>query len=322
MAQLGRGTQSLVTAQMDADYAAGLIGKKTYILPIGEKMRYEIIDNNTVRIYDGVVVSQGRYVYQEANTYEDFIIENGVQSENRIDIIGFKITTSSEKDTCEKFVKKDAMDPALGALVEGDLRAGDTELLIPLYQVNLEGLSIVSVEPIVDSIKSIKQIIKQSDIDWKQLMKYCDILEKRIDEQILQYDDMLSDSETEYTQIRNQKTVVNRRTGEVNIYARLYFTKDVPAGKNFKVATVSSSIGQVAFGLPVTITTAITSTSQAKAGYFPLNSEYPFEIRVASLTEIKSGGYAYIHLQYFPEKIMLNLQDTMISKIRGTVDDE
>lgn len=314
MAKLGRGTGAIVTAQMDADYAAGLIGNGKYILPIGEKLRCEIIDNNTVRIYDGVAVSQGRYIYLETNTYNDFAIENGKQSVNRTDVIGYKIKQTSTEDVCEEFVMKNVTN--INGIAEGELREGDRELLIPLYGVNIEGITIKSVTQLCANLDSIEKIISTATKDYNRISNNCKILEERIANQIIKYDNMLSDAGTEFTEIKNQNTVINRRTGEVNIYARIAVTKDIPAGKSFKVATVSAAIGKIPFALPVTFSTAITTISQAKAGFFPFGSEYPLEIRATSLTTMKTGSYAYLHLNYFPNEIMLNLQEKFTNWVR------
>ena len=46
-----------VTSADDGSLNAGIFGTDTYILDNGEKLRAEIINNNTVRLYDGDIVN-------------------------------------------------------------------------------------------------------------------------------------------------------------------------------------------------------------------------------------------------------------------------
>lgn len=70
-----------ITAQEDADLYAGIIGNGRLLLNVGKKMAAEIVDNNTIRIYDGELVSKGRRIHIDAGTWDDFTIPTGSQGD-------------------------------------------------------------------------------------------------------------------------------------------------------------------------------------------------------------------------------------------------
>lgn len=73
-----------ITAQEDADLYAGLAGSGRLMLNVGRKMECEIIDNNTVRIYDGELISKGRRIHIDAGTWDDFTIPTGSREKSSI----------------------------------------------------------------------------------------------------------------------------------------------------------------------------------------------------------------------------------------------
>ena len=152
MASLVNGAGCEVTAQMDADLYAGIFGDRKIILDVGQLMAAAIIDNNTVRVYDGEIISQGRRIHVNAGEYDDFTIENGTQGAERYDIIGYHIYKSDGNELCEMFVRKDAGED--GSVAEESLRDGADETYISLYKVKLNGLSIESVTALCSVLTS------------------------------------------------------------------------------------------------------------------------------------------------------------------------
>lgn len=144
------GAGTTVTPQMDADLLSGMIGDERLVLKVGKQMEAAIVDNNTVRIYDGVVISQGRDIHVVANTYDDFNIETGTQSATRYDIIGYRLYKSNSKELCETFVRKDVGEA--GIISEEKLRDGADEVYISMYKVKLEGLTITELIPLYTKV--------------------------------------------------------------------------------------------------------------------------------------------------------------------------
>ena len=150
MAVLRCGAGADVTAQMDADLFLGIFGNAKLVLKVGNQMAASIIDNNTIRVKDGVVVTQGRDIHVLANTHDDFTIETGTQNVTRYDIIGYHLYRSGGKELCEKFVQKDV--GAEGNIEEEILRDGADEVYVSMYRVKIEGLSITELTPLYTKV--------------------------------------------------------------------------------------------------------------------------------------------------------------------------
>lgn len=144
------GAGATVTAQMDADLFAGIVGNEKIVLAVGRQMEAAIIDNNTVRIYDGSLVCQGRHVCVEANTSEDFYIDTGEQGVTRYDIIGYRLYRESGKELCEQFVRKNVGESE--DITESVFRNGAEEVYLSMYKVRLDGLTIEEITPMYSSV--------------------------------------------------------------------------------------------------------------------------------------------------------------------------
>lgn len=161
-----------VTAQQDADLYSGIVGDKV-ILPVGEQMRLEVVNNNTMRIYDGEMIWQGRRFHIDANTYEDFTIDNGEQGKVRYDLIGFRYYKENGKEMIEKYVRKDTGKALPGE--PGIIRDGVTSTFFPVYQIRINGLSVESSIQIPNSMKSISQLMSGQDSIASKLTDLVDI---------------------------------------------------------------------------------------------------------------------------------------------------
>jgi hypothetical protein len=140
-----------VTAAQDAALYAGLAGLETSILPIGEKMRASKISNNSIRVYDGCVIDQGRLYMIDPNTYQNYTIDSGSQGVTRYDIIGLQYTKSGTGDesvsTC---VKKNAGKN--GTVTKNSLWDGASTTQVGLYRIKLNGLAIESITPMCKTL--------------------------------------------------------------------------------------------------------------------------------------------------------------------------
>ena len=132
------------------EYNTAIWGTRDCVLPAGERLGYELISNNEIKIKDGVFSTQGRRGVIKKGATESCIIENGTQAENRNDLIVIEYAKDSstlvESHTL-KVIKgtpgEAATDPDV---VTGDIQAGDVLHQMPLYRVKLEGLNVVAVE--------------------------------------------------------------------------------------------------------------------------------------------------------------------------------
>lgn len=146
-----------VTAQQDRDTNMSIFGTGTHIMPVGSQMAATIISANEVDIADGLVIAEGCTAEIPRGTTESMTIENGTQGMLRIDLIVAKYTKNS--GTSVESMELDvitgtpaASSPATPSHTTGSIANGDTLVEFPLYKVTLDGITIESVECLVDVI--------------------------------------------------------------------------------------------------------------------------------------------------------------------------
>ena len=141
--------QAHITAAEDAKFNAALVGSGNYVFMEGNRMGYQIISNNCVRILDGLACFQGRKFYVE--DYEDVIIDTGAADKYRNDLIvaRYEKNTSTGVESITFAAIKGEESTTAGvdpAYTTGDMNAGDILVEIPLYRVKLTALNITAVE--------------------------------------------------------------------------------------------------------------------------------------------------------------------------------
>ena len=134
---------SNVTAELHAlmyDYVHGYSGVYNY----GQKLAYQLVSNNEIRIKDGLLINQGRFMRIVTGSYEAISIENGTSGINRIDLIVARFETDGITERHSIVVKKGTgnIEPTL---TQGNTFAGAKVNEMPLYAVHLTGLSITNV---------------------------------------------------------------------------------------------------------------------------------------------------------------------------------
>lgn len=139
-----------ISASMIRDHNLSLYGDSDCVLPVGNKFAYEVVDNNTIRISDGMAIIGGARATIEYGQTETAVIENGVSGYKRNDIIVIEYSKDNEtliESASVKVVKgsigSSGVDPTL---VTGNVRAGATVRQMALYRVKVNGLTIEGVE--------------------------------------------------------------------------------------------------------------------------------------------------------------------------------
>ena len=143
--------QAHITAAEDAKFNAALVGSGNYVFMVGNRLGFQIISNNCVRILDGLAIFQGRKFYVEE--YEDVVIDTGTADKYRTDLIVAryeKNTITGVESMSFAAIKgeessTEAADPAYTA---GDMNDGSLVVEVPLYRVKLTALNITAVEKI------------------------------------------------------------------------------------------------------------------------------------------------------------------------------
>ena len=138
-----------ITSDDDRCFNASILGTGKYVFDYGQKFSADIINNNLIRIHEGMCINQGTQMGIELNDYEDVIIENGVSGSNRNDLIVMRYErdagTSIEKASLVVIKgTAGATDPSYisGNILDG----GDLIDDMPLFRVKIESLTITAVE--------------------------------------------------------------------------------------------------------------------------------------------------------------------------------
>lgn len=134
-----------VTPENDRGFNAAVFGAGRFVLPVGEQFRAEYIGNNTVRVYDGKLLTNGALAGIPAGQYVDLLIPEAGQGMNRSDLIVFQY----EKDPSTlvetgRFVVLTGAESAGTAydpvLTQQDLLTDTANLdQMPLWRVTVSG---------------------------------------------------------------------------------------------------------------------------------------------------------------------------------------
>lgn len=156
-----------VTSQQLRDTNMGIFGTGIHILDVNSKLAATVVSNNEVQIADGTVVCEGCTAEVTRGTTESMAIENGAQGMQRIDLIAARYTKTAGTavEDMQLVVIKGtpaASNPAVPSYNQGLIADGDSPVDFPLYRVNLDGISITSVDCLVDVV-GIKSLIETAN---------------------------------------------------------------------------------------------------------------------------------------------------------------
>ena len=155
-----------ITSQQLRNTYISIFGSDAKILDVGSKMEVTVISANEVEIADGQLICEGCTAEIAHGTTESLTIDNGTQGEQRIDLIVARYTKNSGtgvEDMQLAVVKGTpaASNPAVPTYNTGTIAAGDSPVDFPIYKVNLDGISITSVDALVDTV-NIPDLISDS----------------------------------------------------------------------------------------------------------------------------------------------------------------
>lgn len=139
-----------ITGQQDRDINMAIFGAGLHIMDIGSNLEATIVSANEISIADGLLMADGCAAEVARGTTESMAIENGAQGMQRIDLIVARYTmvAGTGVEDMELAVitgTPAASSPAVPAYTAGSIESGDTLAEFPLYQVNINGITIESV---------------------------------------------------------------------------------------------------------------------------------------------------------------------------------
>ena len=158
-----------IKPEQDRAVHQGLVGAGSCILDVENNLAAEVISANEIRILDGVLSHQGCFGIVETGTYDTLTIANGTQGMQRKDLIVCRYQKTGNIESLSFVVIQGtavASNPAAPAYNTGLIATGDSPVDFPLYQVNLDGISITSVDPLASTVSALdKMITMQSTLE-------------------------------------------------------------------------------------------------------------------------------------------------------------
>lgn len=153
----GRTGNAHVTSDNARAFNSQVFGTGTYLIDYGAKFAPTIVDNNTVRIGNGMLIHQGTQMGIDIDSYEDVIIENGSSGYNRNDIIVMRYTKN--RDTQIESISLVVMKGTPSNTTPVDPTYTTTNILdgtglstdVPICRVRLSSLTITSVDNLIES---------------------------------------------------------------------------------------------------------------------------------------------------------------------------
>ena len=150
-----RGEPHVSSQQERNAYIAIFGGAASILKDIDSELAPTVVSANLIEIADGMLVAEGCTACIERGTSDSLAIENGAQGMQRIDLIVARYTRNAGtavEDMQLAVIKgtPSATDPAVPAYTTGLIADGDPVVDFPLYKVNISGISITSVERLVE----------------------------------------------------------------------------------------------------------------------------------------------------------------------------
>lgn len=156
-----------VTSQQERNTNIAIFGNDARIIGgVNSELEATVVSANLVEISDGMIVCEGCTAEIPRGTNDSLIIENGEQGMKRIDLIVARYTRNANTgaESMELVVIKGtsaASDPVEPSYNTGLIADGDSPVDFPIYQVNIDGISITSVDALVGTV-NIPDLISDS----------------------------------------------------------------------------------------------------------------------------------------------------------------
>lgn len=149
-----------IYAEDDAQVYRAIFGKSG-ITEGDEMLACSIADNNTVRLASGTFVNQGYLVCVPGGSYENLSVESGTQNLFRKDLVVADFTRGGGENADThvfKVLKGTAAASqsaaALPTLTQENLGSGGSRRQEAIFQININGLSIASIERVAPYVGS------------------------------------------------------------------------------------------------------------------------------------------------------------------------
>lgn len=210
-----------ITSNDQGSFNAAIMGTGEFVLERGKQFEAQVISNNTVRVFDGDLLMQGRHIRLKENTYVDLFFENGIQGYKRTDLIVVRYEKDpvSGIESASLAVIKGV--PTQDAYVSSEKVTGNIlndhalQNDMVLYRVKFDGLAIQEPEKVFSAVptwETLKnQTIKEIELTAEKSIQK---LEKSVDEALPL---LKAENPTSETKGKLKQFFVNTETGELFI---------------------------------------------------------------------------------------------------------
>lgn len=167
-----KGEEHIMSADQGS-FNASFFGTGQYVMESGSQMEAVIIDNNTVRVYDGDLLMYGRHARIEPNTYEDLTIQTGTAGVNRYDLICATYIKNANDGTEDAYFEvirgtENERVPDLPEYTDGNILEGATFNQMPLYKVVIEGVVLKEVVPVFSTIPTYQALAERYAAEFQK----------------------------------------------------------------------------------------------------------------------------------------------------------
>ena len=170
-----------VTAESDGTLYSSIFGIENYVVSTGNMFKAEIQSNNKIKVSDGSAIMNGRHIRIPSGDSELVTIDNGSQGMNRIDLIVLRYKKNSAGVESGELVVIKGMETSDVAktpdFTHGDILTGAAQADFPLYEVELNGINIINLRSLFETVGNITGLEKQMSTINKylsQLQSYHD----------------------------------------------------------------------------------------------------------------------------------------------------
>ena len=151
--------KSQVSAELHG-YMYDAIHGKSGVFDYGNKLAYELVSNNEVKIKDGLLLNYGRFMRVVGT--ESLSIANGISGSSRYDLIVAHFETDGINEIHDIRVLQGEADGQLPEPTQTNIYNGGTVYELPLYSIYINGLNVETITPLFDILFSITDMFQKN----------------------------------------------------------------------------------------------------------------------------------------------------------------
>lgn len=162
----GYAGEAHVTAAEVASFNRATIAESNRVFSKGNAFRAEMVDANTIRIYDGDMLLQGRHIILPEREYQDLTVDSGAVGRYRKDlvVIEYSRDVGTGVETAElKVLKGTAVTSQAQAQIPNYTTGNiDVELLtqFPLWAIPINEITVGTLEPMFAASQSVEDALR------------------------------------------------------------------------------------------------------------------------------------------------------------------